>query len=658
MTNPPSNDAVPMRRTVLRSKSEEDFALAFGDVQLDLEGPDDATPLAGQGPDYEELADFSEYWANPGLPPKDPTTQAKWNKQQLIQQQQQQSQHHPSSHSHPSSTLRSMLSGATSPTEAGTETGTHASESWTGTTTAADDIVSTLSNDTDGDCDTASRSSVKRRRMTQTSSSTSFGFQPLAQVKETTDTSHGAGVGETEPDVRPWKVDIPDHDVVLGDTHEPTWGTKIYRDVRKPYAKKTITNEQLKQVKQQFQERLEKELGKKLPCVPRFWCNKEMKAKTKQIPVSGFLKNRPGITYAYAKDEAIKDDIKNASARPRTRMVKLFTFKGTLDEVVDKAMEACDAWVGDDIDKELYAKGFKEDIARMVPWRLEYVEKKEECEQKASCESVMRRTHLREARIHETHANHLEMAMVEMINQLGNLMIESHRVDTKKTSKPTDAMEDISATGGIRVSKVRSSVSSESRRSSATARGGRKPVVPTEKRKKKSPPNQSTKPSAVSASSAFRPPSDIQDMDLSPIDVRKTVSLDRAEQPLDGKTKGSRKDLSSMFSQTLRMGSLEDLGGNGGMAMGGGPTANVANVAVVMPPGLPREVRPGGPADELSVLSAPDDLSLLFMEARESAIRRGIDHPGALPQPGQVADRTKALLQQMKIKSDIKPNPK
>ncbi|KAL7575890.1 hypothetical protein ACA910_003202 [Epithemia clementina (nom. ined.)] len=644
-----------------RTKSAEDFALAFGDVELHLEGPDDTTPLAGPGPDYEELADFSEYWANSGLPPKDPAMKARWHK---LSAQQQQQHHQHALHQQPLA-LRSMLSGATSPTEAGTDTGTHASESWAGTT-AADDIVSTLSNDTD-DCDTASRSSVKRRR-TQNSSS-SFGFQPLAQVKES---AVDAGNGENEPDVRPWKVDIPDHDVVLGDTHEPTWGTKIYREIRKPYAKKTITNEQLKHVKQEFQERLEKELGKKLPCLPRFWCNKELRAKTKQIPVSGFLKNRPGITYAYAKDEAIRDDIKNASARPRTRMLKLFTFKGTLDEVIEKALEACDAWVGEDIDKELYAKGFKEDISRMAPWRAEYVEKKEYCEQKAMCESVMRRTHMREASIHESHASHLEIAMVEMINQLGNLMIEAHRTDTRKSGKSSgmdSGSVDEGSVGAPLCPKTRSLLPPEPRRvsSSSAGKGARKAALGSTKattitsnvtsKKKKQPANGGKEPT-VSSSSAFRPPLNIQDMDLSPIDVRKTVSMDMHEtkpsaDAITAKEAAARKDLSSMFSQTLRMGSMEDVGAGGGSNM-----LPPGNVAVVMPPGLPREVRPGGPADELSVLSTPDDLSVLFMEARESAIRRGIDHPGALPQPGQVADRTKALLQQMKNRSDSKQGAK
>lgn len=595
------------------SKTEEEFALSLDSVNLDLntdEGHIGASEL-------EDLAGFAEYWENSGLPPKDPSSGSKQQPSHISEQQM------------PPLGPRSMVSGATSPTEAdgAGDSVTHASESYTGTGTGADDHISTLSNDTD-DCDTASRSSVKRRRTAGiVSSGSSLGFQPLGPVKE-----GSAHNGDADGDVRPWKVDIPDHDVVLGDTHEPTWGTKIYRDVRKPYAKKSITNEQLKLVKVEFQRRLEKERGR-LSAPPVFWCNKESKTKTKQIPVSGFLKNRPGITYAYAKDQAIKEDIKNASARPRTRASKHFTFKGSLDDVIHKAIDACDVWVGEDIDKELYAKGFKEDIERLVPWRREYIQRKEDCEQRAMNETVMRGTHLREARIHETHASHLDVAMVDMINQLGNMMIESYRMDAKKTPR-SDTFSTGDSSAGAASSrnskshtqahaKVPNGVAFEEHRSMSTIQTnptGRK------SRKQKSPEPRTN----------FRPIDGVDKMDLSPIDIRKGLLAVKLE--ADEAAIKTRKDLSSMFSQNLRVASQEDFG-NG----------------IDMPSGVPREVRPDAP-DELSVISAPDDMSLAFMEARESAIRRGLDQPAALPQSGHVADRTKALLQQMKHRKNSNPN--
>lgn len=73
--------------------------------------------------------------------------------------------------------------------------------------------------------------------------------------------------------------------------------------------------------------------------------------------MAGCLKNRPGITYAYAKDQAVKDDIKNASARSRTReTTKVFNCKGTLAAAIEKALQTVEEWVADDVDKELYAK--------------------------------------------------------------------------------------------------------------------------------------------------------------------------------------------------------------------------------------------------------------------------------------------------------------
>ena len=179
--------------------------------------------------------------------------------------------------------------------------------------------------------------------------------------------------------------------------------------------------------------------------------------------------------------------------------------------------------------------------------------------------------------------------------------------------------------------------------------------------------------SGTSSHAATRPShgeeSTAQDMELSPIQVRKamlTQSLqnESADQRglsvpstqdnkvgVDGEAgpeavDASRTDLSSKFSQTLRLGPLDRSihEANAAATTIGSKISDV----VVMPPGLPRDIKPGTDhADELSVLSAGDDLSVLFMEARESAIRRGLDQPAALPRTGTVADRTKALLQQM-----------
>lgn len=113
------------------------------------------------------------------------------------------------------------------------------------------------------------------------------------------------------------------------------------------------------------------------------------------------------------------------------------------------------------------------------------------------------------------------------------------------------------------------------------------------------------------------------EMDVSPISVRKAMLTENLGQTFvmpgaDDKA-SSKKELEVMFN-TLRMGS-----------------------------DVPREVDQEAP-DELSVLSTPDDASVL-LEARELVIRRGIDQPAALPRAGHVAESTKALLKQMGSKS-------
>mmetsp|Transcript_25587 Transcript_25587/g.48457 ORF Transcript_25587/g.48457 Transcript_25587/m.48457 type:complete len:606 (-) Transcript_25587:196-2013(-) len=503
------------------------------------------------------------------------------------------------------------------------------------------DLLSAVSIETDD----ASRSSVKRRR------TATAGFQPLARVKEN-------NVGGQEEDVRPWMVEIRDHDVVLGDTHEPTWGTKIYREVRKPYAKKTLDNEQLKHVKTEFQRRLEKELGHKLKGPPTFWVNKACTNKIKQSQVAGCLRNRPGITYAYAKDHAIKEDIKNASARSRTRGTKVFTIKGSLATAIDKALQTVQEWVADDVDKELYAKNFREDLKRLAPWHGMYIGKKADCEHRAMVEPEMKGTHMREARIHETHASHLETALVDMINQMGNLMVDAHRNATKRSSgggtvRSSSGSVDGSASYASSTihnagsyassldplsarSKPPLGMRSVPERATSTPRRGIS-ARPRQPRRGRTDPDEHGN-HTISSSTFSGGAHDVEldcatmeedahdrsvNMDLSPISVRKAMLTENLGQTFvmpsaaTQEKSNKKKDLEVMFN-TLRMGTGDD---------------------------VPREVDQEAP-DELSVLSMPDDVSVL-LEARELAIRRGIDQPAALPRPGHVADRTKALLQQL-----------
>ena len=402
----------------------------------------------------------------------------------------------------------------------------------------------------------------------------------------------------------------------------------------------------MKLVKTEFQRRLEKDLGRKLECPPTFWVNKEYTNKIKQSQVAGILKNRPGITYAYAKDQAIKDDIKNASARSRTRSTKVFSCKGSLASVIEKALSTVEEWVGDDVDKELYAKNFREDLKRMAPWHSLYLDKKRDCEHRARSEPELKGTHMREARIHETHASHLETAMVDMINQMGNLMVESHRVSNKKANVPgtikSSGSVDGSATASYTSSKdpvsssarwkpplgMRSVPERSTNIGSSRARAG---ISARPRPRRVDEVGNNTVASSTLSGGANSVDERVTmeedgngsiEMDVSPISVRKAMLTENLGQTFvmpgaTGDKATSKKELEVMFN-TLRMGSGDD---------------------------VPREVDQEAP-DELSVLSMPDDVSVL-LEARELAIRRGIDQPAALPRAGHVADRTKALLQQL-----------
>ena len=392
----------------------------------------------------------------------------------------------------------------------------------------------------------------------------------------------------------------------------------------------------------EFQRRLEKDLGHKLKIPPTFWVNKDYTAKIKQSQVAGCLKNRPGITYAYAKDQAIKDDIKNASARSRTRNNKIFACKGTLAEAIDMALETVKEWVGEDVDKELYARNFREDLKRLVPWHDGYVGKKNDSVQRAFVEPEMKATHMREARIHEAHASYLEIALVEMINRMGNLMVEGHRNAKKSTNSAAKSSVSVDGSASCTSSKAKPPLGARANYGVAK-RGalGARPRVVRRLRDGDEHGNVTISSSTWSGIDSQATTEDGRatmeddeghesvEMDMSPISVRKAMLAENLGQtfvkPSSASARDNRKkDLEVMFN-TLRMGTGDD---------------------------VPREVDQEAP-DELSVLSMPDDVSVL-LEARELAIRRGIDQPAALPRAGHVADRTKALLQQMGSKGQKK----
>lgn len=158
---------------------------------------DDLNPLSlGDdvhiGSDNDDLKDFAEIWGSP-TDPDSPLKQQqeKINGKLNLPQQQQQQLFRSSLHSrHQSYTENSTQVSENS----GSFRRATSNVSWA-SSERGDDIRSTVSNDTEG-----SRSSVKRRRP-----NSSYCFEPLAPCKE------------DDKDVRPYMVEVCDHDVVLGE---------------------------------------------------------------------------------------------------------------------------------------------------------------------------------------------------------------------------------------------------------------------------------------------------------------------------------------------------------------------------------------------------------------------------------------------------------
>ena len=103
----------------------------------------------------------------------------------------------------------------------------------------------------------------KRRRV-----SPSLGLRALSISTRSTASDSSSQGSETENNA----MMIPDYDVVLGYTHTPTLGTKLWRLVRQQYAKTFVSDQQLEQLKKELNQRLEASMDNtSLPRAPIFW---------------------------------------------------------------------------------------------------------------------------------------------------------------------------------------------------------------------------------------------------------------------------------------------------------------------------------------------------------------------------------------------------
>jgi len=213
---------------------------------------------------------------------------------------------------------------------------------------------------------------------------------------------------------------IPDYDVVLGHSHTPTMGTRVWRDVRRSHAKRSIADKTLSELKAELRQNLEASIEKRLPRNPLFWYSatntKKLDPDSKERRV---LKGGSGCLFGIATDKAIKQDVKNAPKKDRSRSTNAFNLEGTPEQVSTQAKAELEAWVGNDSTKRLVAEGFKENLVRLEKWRDEYDKKKTESEQ-------MGTERLHEALIHEIHVEQLNERFASQANQFANDMVERY----------------------------------------------------------------------------------------------------------------------------------------------------------------------------------------------------------------------------------------
>jgi len=213
---------------------------------------------------------------------------------------------------------------------------------------------------------------------------------------------------------------IPDYDVVLGHSHTPTMGTRVWRDVRRTHAKRFISDKTLSELKAELRQNLEAFIENDLPRNPLFWFSsintEKLDPGSKERRV---LKGGSGCMFGIATDKAIKQDVKNAPKKDRSRNTNAFHLEGTPEQVLSQAKSELEDWVGNDLTKRLVAEGFKENLERLVDWRDEYDKKKTETEQ-------MGKEHLHETLIHEIHVEQLNEGFASQANQLANDMVERY----------------------------------------------------------------------------------------------------------------------------------------------------------------------------------------------------------------------------------------
>jgi len=249
-------------------------------------------------------------------------------------------------------------------------------------------------------------------------------------------------VGSCEP------ARIPEFDVVLGHLHTPTLGTKLWREVRREYAARSISDRTLRTLKAELCEKLEASTQATLPRNPIFWYNTDTLDKLidpNSADTRVLKDNVSDAKFGMATDRAIKEDVKNARQRKadaasnKQDLENVFDFEGSPEEVLAQAAARTKAWAGADPIKQLIGSSFQNDVDRHNQWLQDDIEKKMQLERKAEREtdSALKKRYQDELLILAMHVEQLEQGFAAQANQYANDMVKRHRSVIETSGKAT-----------------------------------------------------------------------------------------------------------------------------------------------------------------------------------------------------------------------------
>jgi hypothetical protein len=264
---------------------------------------------------------------------------------------------------------------------------------------------------------------------------------------------------------------ISEYDVVLGDTHTPTFATEVYRQVRQEYAKRRIKPHELAQLKHKVQQQIllaktteANDSGHNLPYSvhhnnipegPTFWYSVKAAARLhgKIQPGSShrYLPHRADKgPYAIATDQAIVDDVRNAPRKSRTRKltpvfrlalgsnrsVTTLTGSSAIADLAAQAQLISETWMAGDAVKTWCVETFRTDLKRLVSWHQTSVTASPTpLPETLECTLASKGPSALQVRLQALHVQQLEVGFCEAVNRLGNDMVERYNRVQKMLSE-------------------------------------------------------------------------------------------------------------------------------------------------------------------------------------------------------------------------------